>query len=275
MDAYYEAPIDSLKGPLMLAGVFHLALFAGMAFLLRATPHEGDWGGADRFRWELWVACPRRSPRFHCRSRIRLRKIAWWITARASINRSLSRSRKWKTRRRCRNLRRISRRNIFRSRRSCWRTKLRRRRTRFLTAGAERRRFPTLPRRHLRWAADLHKRAWDSTARRGGKFGGRNCGTGKPCSGGGAEIGCGRLLTRAPAQRREPILHFRSCATERWQIFRSCNRAETHRWTLQRYGRFGLPAHCSLCRTTIAVDTFRWISISIFAGSKLATWRRS
>jgi protein TonB len=45
MEAYYEVPADSLKRPLVLAGIFHLALFAGMGYLLRATPHEGDWGG--------------------------------------------------------------------------------------------------------------------------------------------------------------------------------------------------------------------------------------
>jgi periplasmic protein TonB len=45
MDAYFEVPAESLKGPLMLAGVFHVALFAAMAFLLTPTPHEGGWGG--------------------------------------------------------------------------------------------------------------------------------------------------------------------------------------------------------------------------------------
>lgn len=46
MDAFYERPIESIKGPLKLSAIFHVALFAGMVFLMRATPHEGGWGGA-------------------------------------------------------------------------------------------------------------------------------------------------------------------------------------------------------------------------------------
>jgi len=45
MDAYYEPPVESLKGALKLSAIFHVALFAGMVFLMKATPHEGDWGG--------------------------------------------------------------------------------------------------------------------------------------------------------------------------------------------------------------------------------------
>jgi len=46
MDAYYEPPVESLKGALRLSAIFHVALFAGMVFLMKATPHENDWGGA-------------------------------------------------------------------------------------------------------------------------------------------------------------------------------------------------------------------------------------
>ncbi|MGA8075299.1 MAG: TonB family protein [Candidatus Acidiferrales bacterium] len=45
MDAYYEPPVENLKGALKLSAIFHAALFAGMIFLMKATPHENDWGG--------------------------------------------------------------------------------------------------------------------------------------------------------------------------------------------------------------------------------------
>ncbi len=46
MDAFYERPIESLKGPLKLSAMFHLALFAGMVFLMKPTPRDSGWGGS-------------------------------------------------------------------------------------------------------------------------------------------------------------------------------------------------------------------------------------
>jgi periplasmic protein TonB len=46
MDAFYEPPMESLKGPLRLSAVFHVALAAAIVFLLKPTPHDSGWGGA-------------------------------------------------------------------------------------------------------------------------------------------------------------------------------------------------------------------------------------
>ena len=230
-----------------LAAIFHLALFAGMAFLLRVSSRtEGDWGGPGGcdFRWNCGqragsrAAIPLPQPDTVTENRV-VDETKGLYKAEPPPKPEAA------TPLRCRNSRRISRRSISPSRRRCWRIKLRRRRTRCLTAEAERRRFPTL--RH-----NFH----DGQRRHAGGMGFSGSGGRKFRT----EIFLVRGSGAAPCERQLAAVHrrpgnsrgaagrhcrFRSCVTERWRTFRFCNRVETRRSILRRCARCGNPTRCS------------------------------